>query len=82
MPILKKKSAPSAIDPCAVLRGVVVFLLLLTSLAAMMGVVNTVMTDRGVIFGGSSASLALLAFAINIAFLSKFVCCSGCGSKK
>jgi hypothetical protein len=82
MPILKKKSAGSAIDPNAVLRGVVVFLLLLTSLSAMMGVVNTVMTDRGLSFGGSSASLALIAFAINIAFFTKLISCSGCGTKK
>jgi hypothetical protein len=81
MPLIKKKSTSCSADPCAVLRGVVVFLLLLTSLAAMMGVVNTIVTSRGLSFGGSGASLSLIAFAVNIAFFSKMLCCSGCGKK-
>lgn len=80
MLILKKKSGKPA-SPYAVLRGVVVLLLLLTSLAAMMGVMNTIFTPRGPMYGSSGASLALIAFAINIAFLSKLLCCSGCGKK-
>lgn len=74
MTLLRKKNTTGSSGACSVFLGLVAFLLLLTSLAAMMGVVNTHLTSNGIVFGGSGASLALIAFAINIAFCTKLLC--------
>ncbi|OGJ63592.1 hypothetical protein A3C37_02355 [Candidatus Peribacteria bacterium RIFCSPHIGHO2_02_FULL_53_20] len=81
MTLLRKKNTIGSSSACSVFCGLVTFLLLLTSLAAMMGVVNTHLTSSGIVFGGSGASLALLAFAINIAFCAKMLCYT-CGHEK
>lgn len=81
MTLLQRKHTTGSGAACSVFLGLVAFLLLLTSLAAMMGVVNTHLTSGGIAFGGSGASLALLAFAINIAFFAKFLCYV-CGHEK
>lgn len=73
MPIMKKKTTGSS-GACSVLVGLVAFLLLISSLAAMMGVVNTHLTSGGIAFGGSGASLALIAFGLNISLCAKMVC--------
>ncbi|OGJ59831.1 hypothetical protein A2881_01715 [Candidatus Peribacteria bacterium RIFCSPHIGHO2_01_FULL_55_13] len=73
MALIKKKTTGSG-SACSVLIGLVAFLLLITSLAAMMGVVNTHLTGSGIAFGGSGASLALIAFGLNISLCAKMVC--------
>jgi hypothetical protein len=82
MPILKKKNTTGSSSACSILCGLVTFLLLLSSLAALMGVVNTHLTSGGISFGGSGASLSLIAFAINIFLCSKLVCCLYSHEKK
>lgn len=60
------------------MTGILVFgLLLLTTLASLVGVYKSHFISAGATFGSTSGSLALIAFAINVMFLVKAMkhCC-------
>jgi hypothetical protein len=78
MPLIKKKNSGCG-ALCTALQWVVALLLLLASVAALIGVWNTHVTNNGFAFGGSSASLALIAFAISVTLCKKSLCCL-CGA--
>jgi hypothetical protein len=76
---LKKKSTHAT--PCLVVHVVVAVLFLVAAIAALLGVYHSHVLKAGVlVFGTSSGSLALIAFAVTLAFFMKALkhCCGSC----
>lgn len=76
---LKKK--PTHTTPCLVVHVIVAVLLFVAALAALVGVYNSHVLKAGVVvFGTSSGSLSLIAFAVTLAFFMKAMkhCCGPC----
>jgi hypothetical protein len=65
----------SFVEAIKVLVGILLFLGLI---ATMVGLYTTHYVRGDLVFGTTNGSLALMAFAVNVAVLSKFCC--GCGS--
>jgi len=66
--------------PVEHIKAIVCLLLFLTTLAAVKGVIIALFYADGAGFGSSHASMALMAFAINVAVWCKSLCCYMGGS--
>lgn len=69
--------APKGCHACKITGMLVFGLLMLTTLASLLGVYKSHFISTGTQFGSTSGSLALIAFAINVTFLIKTMakCC-------
>ena len=86
MSLLSKKPKPQCSAGCTVMKWVVALLLLLVTIAAGFGIYQTHIVPKGVQFGGTDGSLAILAFTISLIAWSRQMAscmrqgCEVCGS--
>ena len=73
-PMFKKKA--THMGACLALHVVVAVLLFVASIAALLGVYKAHMLSSGFVFGTTSGSLALLAFAVSLSLcMYQLKCC-------
>ena len=77
------KGSSSPCKPCTWVSFIVAILVLLSSVASLVGVYKAHFLVGGATFGTTNGSLALIALVANLAFLKKVMSCCPCmGSGK
>ncbi len=74
MSILSKKSKSCCSVPCTVVKWAVALLLLIVTIASLVGIYQTHVVAGGAQFGSTSGSLAILAFVASVVSWTRQMC--------